>query len=154
MSKFVRLVYHNLKDFFVSNTEDSCDSSNQFQDSTPYPFADCNLVAVLVCQSEDFADSFVCHKPLHDRDHVVLQRNKRCTGNLGGKVAGLTLAKAKQSLALLEDDLQRPSSWNSAFDMTPQVNFKSRSFILNVGLDIIIASNTTVGFFAGLGCTI
>lgn len=102
MSKFVRLVYHSPKDFFVSNTEDSCDSSNQFQDSTPYPFADCDLMAVLICQSEEFSYSLVCHKPLHDREHVVLQRNKRCTGNLGGKVAGLTLAKAKQSLLSLK----------------------------------------------------
>ena len=30
MSKLVRFVNHSLKDFFVSNAEDSCDSSNQF----------------------------------------------------------------------------------------------------------------------------
>ena len=35
--------------------------------------------------------------------------NKRCTGNLGGKVVGLAFAKPKQSLALLEYNLQGPS---------------------------------------------
>ncbi len=39
MSKLVRFVNHSLKDFFVSNAEDSCDSSNQFQDSSPYSHA-------------------------------------------------------------------------------------------------------------------
>lgn len=110
MSKLVRFVNHSLKDFFVSNAEDSCDSSNQFQDSSPYPFADGNLMAVLVCQSEEFADSLVCHEPLYNREYVVLQCNKRCTGNLGGKVVGLAFAKPKQSLALLEYDFQGPSS--------------------------------------------
>lgn len=28
MSKFIRFVYHSLKDFFVSNVEDSWDDSN------------------------------------------------------------------------------------------------------------------------------
>lgn len=71
------------------------------------------------------------------------------------KNVAITLPVRYMGTKIIEDrKLGIPSSWNSAFDMTPQVNFKSRSFILNVGLDIIIASNTTVGFFAGLGCTI
>ena len=101
MSKLVRFVNHSLKDFFVSNAEDSCDSSNQFQDSSPYPFADGNLMAVLVCQSEEFADSLVCHEPLYNREYVVLQCNKRCTGNLGGKVVGLAFAKPSSPLLSL-----------------------------------------------------
>lgn len=66
MSKLVRFVNHSLKDFFVSNAEDSCDSSNQFQDSSPYPFADGNLMAVPVyvltlCTGIGFEILYVCY---------------------------------------------------------------------------------------------
>lgn len=117
MSKLIRFVNHSLKHFFVRDVEDSCGSSNQFKDDSPYPFADSNFEAVLVRRPEESADCFVCREAFYYREDIVLQSDQRGTCNLRGKIVGLTLAKAEQPLPFLKDDFQGPSSGTNSVSL-------------------------------------
>ena len=98
MSKLIRFVNHSLKHFFIRDVEDYCGNSNRFKDDSPYPFADSNLEAVLICRPEESVDCFVYREAFYYREDIVLQSDQRGACNLRGKIVGLTLAKTEQPL--------------------------------------------------------
>ncbi len=110
MSKFVRFINQRIHDFFISNGEYFGDGGNQFENRLPDSFADCQLMAVLIGLSEEFANSFVVHESLHGREDVILECHEGRTCNLCGEVGRLAFPQSEQAFAFLKDDLLGPAS--------------------------------------------
>lgn len=110
MGKFIRFINQGIKHFFIIDGEYLGDGCNEFKNRLPDSFTDSQLVAVKSHMSEEFAYGLVVHETFHGREYVVLESHEGCAGYLRSKVGRLALAKAEQSLALLEDDLLGPAS--------------------------------------------
>ena len=110
MSKFIRFINQCIKHFFIIDGEYLGDGCNEFKNGLPDSFTDSQLVAVLSHLSEEFAYGLIGHETFHGREYVVLECHEGRACYLRGKVGRLALAKAEQSLTLLEDDLLRPAS--------------------------------------------
>ena len=110
MGKFIRFINQGIKHFFIIDGEYLGDGCNEFKNRLPDSFADSQFVAVLSHLSEEFAYGLVVHETLHGREDVVLECHEGRACYLRSEVGRLALAKAEQSLTLLEDDLLRPAS--------------------------------------------
>ena len=110
MGKLIRFINQGIKHFFIIDGEYLGDGSNQFENRLPDSFTDSQLVAVLSHLPEEFAYGLVVHETFHGREYVVLECHEGRACYLRSEVGRLALAKAEQSLTLLEDDLLRPSS--------------------------------------------
>lgn len=110
MGKLIRFINQSIKHFFIIDGEYLGDGSNEFKNRLPDSFTDSQFVAVLSHLSEEFAYGLVVHETFHGREDVVLECHEGRTCNLCSEVGRLALAKAEQSLTLLEDDLLRPAS--------------------------------------------
>ena len=110
MGKLIRFIYQGIKHFFIVDGEYLGDGCNEFKNRLPDSFTDSQLMAVLSHLSEEFAYGLVVHETFHGRENVVLECHEGRACNLRSKVGRLALAKAEQSLTLLEDDLLRPAS--------------------------------------------
>ena len=110
MGKLIRFINQGIKHFFIIDGEYLGDGINQFENRLPDSFTDSQLVAVLSHLPEEFAYGLVVHEAFHGREYVVLECHEGRACYLRSEVGRLALAKAEQSLTLLEDDLLRPSS--------------------------------------------
>ena len=110
MGKLIRFINQGIKHFFIIDGEYFGDGSNQFENRLPDSFTDSQLVAVLSHLPEEFTYGLVVYETFHGREYVVLECHDGRACNLRSEVGRLALAKAEQSLTLLEDDLLRPSS--------------------------------------------
>ena len=109
MCKLIRLFHDHLEYFFVRKSEDGCKRYDRFHDELPDSLRYSEFNGFFLNLSEQPSDGFIVIKPLYKREDVVLQGDDGGVGDLLCKVLGLTLAQAKQSLALLKDDFLRPS---------------------------------------------
>lgn len=103
MSKFIGFINQGIKHFFIIDEEYLGDGCNEFKNGLPDSFTDSQLVAVLGHLSEKFAYGLVVHEMFHGREHVVQECHEGRACYLRGKVGRLALAKADQSLTLLEE---------------------------------------------------
>ena len=110
MGKLIRFINQGIKDFFIIDGENLGDGCDEFKNRQPDSFTDSQFVAVLIGLSEEFAYGLVVHETLHGREYVVLECHEGRACYLRSEVGRLALAKAEQSLTLLEDDLLRPAS--------------------------------------------
>ena len=103
MGKLIRFINQGIKHFFIIDGEYLGDGSNQFENRLPDSFTDSQLVAVLSHLPEEFAYGLVVHETFHGREYVVLECHEGRACYLRSEVGRLALAKAEQSLTLLEE---------------------------------------------------
>lgn len=109
MSKFIRLTNRYIDNLIVRKSEEVGNGYDSIHDDLPYPFGNGEFKRILRDFLEKTSYSLVSPESLHHGEYVVLHCSNRSVGNLLSKVLCLTLAHSEQSLALLENHLDRPS---------------------------------------------
>ena len=109
MLKFIRTVDKSIEDSFILNLEALGNLIDELDDHSPDTFCYGKLRGVLGGILEESADSLIGRKPSGSGQQVILHSSDGCTCNLSSEVAHLVLSKSEVRLAILEDNLQRPS---------------------------------------------
>ena len=109
MIEFVRLVEEQVEDLLVLDVEAFRDYADEFKQHTPDSLREGEFHAVHGGILEESADGLVVGEAPGGGEQVVLQGRDGGHCHLRGEVAHLVLAQPEVLLALLEDDLQRPS---------------------------------------------
>ena len=102
-------VDYNLIDVFISQSEEFCNRNDQLLHGLPYPFRNGQFQGILGYFFEKLSHGFVCGKPFHKGENVVLQSRQGCRCNLRGKIVCLAFAQSQQPFGFLENDFQGPS---------------------------------------------
>ena len=98
----------SLIDVFISQSEHFCKRNDQFLHGFPYPFRNGQFQGILGYFFEKFSHGFVCGKPFHKGEDVVLQSRQGCRCNLRGEIVCLAFAQSQQPFRFLENDFQGP----------------------------------------------
>ena len=109
MNKFIRLTNRYFDNLLVRKSEEVGYCYDGIHDDSPYSFCYCEFKGRFRRFPEESANCLVGCESLYHGEYVVLQGRNRCMGNLLSKILCLALSHTEQSIAFLEDDLDRPS---------------------------------------------
>ena len=110
MSQLFGFVENGLINFFIKESEESCDFCNDFLQITPDLLCNGELNGFFGHLPEESADGFIIAEASGYRKYVISDGTDCSVRNLGGKVGTLAFAKTQILLAVLYDHLQTPSS--------------------------------------------
>ena len=110
MGQFLRMIDHDIINFFVQHSEDFCDSRDNFLKDSPYLLCDRELQGIFGNIPEETTYSLIVAKAFCGGKDIILQAAQSCGGNLGCKAGTLTLSESQIGLAILEYNFKRPAS--------------------------------------------
>lgn len=109
MSQLFGSIDNDVVDFFIKDSEELCDFSDDFLKVSPNLLCHAELYSLFSDLTEEAADCFIIAEASGNREYIVSDGTNGCIGNLRGKISALTLAKSKILLTILYCHLDCPS---------------------------------------------
>ena len=110
MSQFVRLINHEIVDFFVQQAEDSRHCRNQILKHSPYLLYDRELYCLSGDIPEKASDSLVVAETFCNGKDIILHTTQCCGCYLGSEAGALAFAEPQMGLAVLEYNFDSPAT--------------------------------------------